>query len=204
MGAKRIGLKAFSVATALVIGAWTQGALADLQSDVAGALGSPTPAARNAALSTLATSNAGNFTNFTALTRLVVAGIGQGDAASAAGALAAACGAATDNTAITRVLVSTFVQKHPGAGGGIFAAIVGAGCSTEVAAATLQSSLATAAGQALSLVPTLPPNNPGTGVNLLQQAFLKSRNTTRLGSIVEGDFNPTGEGAASPNTPLNP
>lgn len=52
--------------------------------------------------------------------------------------------------------------------------------------------------------PTVTNNNPGMSVNLLQQALLKSRNTTRLGEIIAGQFNPTGEGAASPTTPLNP
>ena len=185
------GIKTLGVAAALLAGVWASGASADIQSDVTGALSAPTAAAKLAALSGLGTANAGNLQTFTQLAQLVASGVTGSGAAGAAGALAAACGTVPNNAAITRVLVSTFVQRHPGAGGDIFAAIVGAGCSTEVAAATLQSSLATAAGQALSLVPTLPANNPGTGVNLLQEAFVKSLNTTRLGTVLGQDITPS-------------
>ncbi len=185
------GIKTLGVAAALLAGVWASGASADIQSDVTGALSAPTAAAKLAALSNLGTANSGNLSVFTQIAQLVASGVTGTGAAGAAGALAAACGAVPDNAAITRILVSTFVLRHPGAGGDIFAAIVGAGCSTEVAAATLQSTLATAAGQALSLVPTLPANNPGTGVNLLQEAFVKSLFTTRLGKINDGQISPS-------------
>ncbi len=199
MDMKHKGIKTLGIAAALLAGVWASGASADIASDVTGALSAPTAAAKNAALSNLGKANGGNLSLFTQLSQLVASGVTGTGAAGAAGALAAACGTVPDNAAITRVLVSIFVARHPGSGGDIFAAIVGAGCSTEVAAATLQSSLATAAGQALSLVPTLPANNPGTGVNLLQEAFVKSLNTTRLGNV-EG-FTPTQEGPQSPTDP---
>lgn len=199
MDMKHKGIKTLGIAAALLAGVWASGASADIASDVTGALSAPTAAAKNAALSNLGKANGGNLSLFTQLSQLVASGVTGTGAAGAAGALAAACGTVPDNAAITRVLVSTFVARHPGSGGDIFAAIVGAGCSTEVAAATLQSSLSTAAGQALSLVPTLPANNPGTGVNLLQEAFVKSLNTTRLGNV-EG-ITPTQEGPQSPTDP---
>jgi hypothetical protein len=193
------GIRTLGVVAAFLAGVWASGASADIPSDVTGALSAPTAAAKTAALSNLGTANAGNLSVFTQIAQLVASGVTGTGASGAAGPLAAACGTVPDNAAITRVLVSTFVQSHSGAAGDIYAAIVGAGCSTEVAAATLQSSLSTAAGQALSLVPTLPANNPGTGVNLLQEAFVKSLNTTRLGHV-EG-FTPTG---ATPQSATDP
>ena len=195
------GIKTLGVAAALLAGVWASGASADVQSDVTGALSAPTAAAKTAALSDLGKANSGNLSVFTQIAKLVASGVTSTGAAGAAGALASACGAVPDNAAITRVLISTFVENHPGAGGDIFAAIVGAGCSTEVAAATLQSSLATAAGQALSLVPTLPANNPGTGVNLLQEAFVKSLYTTRLGHVNGEEITPTAHTPQSQTKP---
>ena len=196
------GIKTLGVATALLAGVWATGANATIQSDVTGALGAPTAEAKNAALSSLGKANAGNLSVFTQVARLAASGVTSTGAAGAAGALAkGAFGEVADNAALTRILITAFVQAHPGAGGDIFAAIIAAGGSPEVAAATLQSTLATAAGQALSLVPTLPANNPGTGVNLLQEAFVKSLNTTRLGNVSGEQIQPS---AAAPQSTAEP
>ena len=195
------GIKTLGFAAALLAGVWASGASADIQSDVTGALSAPTAAAKNAALQNLGKANAGNLPVFTQLAQLAASGVTSTGAAGAVGALAkGAFGEVPDNAALTRILISTFVQAHPGAGGDIFAAVIAAGGSAEVAAAALQSTLATAAGQALSLVPTLPANNPGTGVNLLQEALVKSLNTTRLGHV-EGEIPPSAEAPQSQSDP---
>lgn len=196
------GIKTLGIATALLAGVWASGANATVDTDVTSALSAPNAEAKSAALRSLGRANAGNLPVFTQVAELAAAGVTSTGAAGAAGALAAgAFGAAANNDALTRILISTFVQAHPGAGGDIFAAVIAAGGSAEVAAATLQSSLATAAGQALSLVPTLPANNPGTGVNLLQEAFVKSLNTTRLGNVTGEQIVPSSAPPQSPDDP---
>jgi len=197
------GIKTLGVATAFIAGVWATGANADVQSDVTGALSAPTAQAKNSALASLGKANAGNLPVFTQIAQLVASGVTNTGAAGAAGALAkGAFDVAPNKDALTRILIRVFVQKFPGAGGDIFAAVIAAGGSTEVAAATLQSTLATAAGQALSLVPTLPANNPGTGVNLLQEAFVKSLNTTRLGNVSGEQITPSATPPQSPTSPL--
>ncbi len=196
------GIKTLGIAAALLAGVWASSANATIQTDVTSALSAPTVKAKNVALNSLGKANAGNLPVFTQLAELAAAGVTNTGAAGAAGALAAgAFSAAANNDALTRILIRTFVRAHPGAGGDIFAAVIAAGGSTEVAAATLQSSLATAAGQTLGLVPTLPANNPGTGVNLLQEAFVKSLNTTRLGNVTGEQIQPSGTEPQSPSDP---
>jgi len=184
---------------AIALFGWSGSARADLASDVAAALGQSDQAQKIAAISALATTNASNIALFKQLASLVSAGITAGDAGALAGALAAACSTVPNNAAITQAIVSALVTAYPESGGDIVGAVIGAGCSTQVAVATLQSTLLTAAGQSLSLIPVLPGTNPGTGANLLQQAFVKSLLTTRLGSIL--DFGNTQGTVQSPTEP---
>jgi len=173
-------------ATALAVVAfagWASSANAAIPDDVNAALGSGSQAQKTAAIQSLAVSNATNSSNFGQLVQLVASGATQQQAGAFAGALGAACGASGNNAATTQAIVSTLVGAFPEAGGAITGAVISAGCSAEVAANTLQQSLLTAAGQSLSLTPVLPNTNPGPGVNLLQEAFVKSLNTTRLGNV---------------------
>jgi hypothetical protein len=206
MNKKTRGLKALAAATALAAGLWTHSALADLQADVTRALGAGSEAAQMAALRTVSEANAANPETFLQLTTLVAAHATEDNAASLAGALAAACTVTRDDTMVTRLIVRTFVADHPKVGGQIFNAVVRGGCPVEIAAAELQSTLATSAGQLLSRVSVLPPNTPGTGVNLLQNpGNIKELGlTTRLGNIGGGVLDRTTETPQSQSTPTDP
>jgi len=190
-------------ATALAIAAlasWASVAKADLPSDVAGALVG-TQAEQLANVQTLATSNAGNTANFTQLVELVAAGVSQEQAAAFAGALAAACGVSANNAQTTQALVGTMVGAFPEAGGAIVGSAISGGCSAEVAANTLQLALLTAAGQSLALsVVVVPESNPGVGVNLGQEPFVKELATPRLGNRDPLVIQPFQEEALSPTT----
>lgn len=203
MDNKTRGLRAVAAATALAAGLWTQSALADLQADVTRALGAGSGAAQIAALRTVSEANAGNPDTFLQLTTMVAAHATRDNAATLAGALAAACTATRDDTMVTQLIVRTFVADHPSIGGQIFNAVVRAGCPVEIAAAELQSTLVTSAGQLLSRVSVLPPNTPGTGVNLLQNPGNIKENglTTRLGNIGDGYIRRTTETPQSQSTP---
>jgi len=182
----------------MAVASWVSVAEAALPEDVSAALSADkTPAQQVAAVQAAATANAGNQANFTQLVQLVAAGISQQQAASFAGALAAATATSGNNAQTTQTIVSIMVGAFPEAGGAIVGAVIAAGGSAEVAANTLQQALLTAAGQFLSLRQVIPDTNPGPGVNLNQEAFVKSLNTTRLGNR-DSLFQPFIEGAVSP------
>ena len=199
MSIRKIWTGTMTAVAVVAFASWASVAEAALPEDVSAALSADkTPAQQAAAVQALATANAGNQANFTQLVQLVAAGISQQQAASFAGALAAACGASGNNAATTQTLVNVMVGAFPEAGGAIVGQAISGGCSAEVAANTLQQALLTAAGQFLSLRQVVPDRNPGTGVNLNQEAFVKSLNTTRLGN--RNRFQPLQEGAKSPTT----
>lgn len=182
MTTRKAGLAAAAAALALAFGA--PAARADLQTDLLSAWNAGSDQARMAALGSLASANAADYDRFVQIAAYVAVQATDETAAAYARSLAAACGAVPNSQAVTGAIVSSFVSIHPGAGGDVFAAVVGAGCDTQVAANTLQSALASAAGQLLSRVAVLPPTTPGTGVNLLQNpGNVKEQGlTTRLGN----------------------
>ena len=198
MGSKLTGFKKLGMAAAVAIVMSTQGAWADMQSDVNAALGQPTPAAQAAAIRALAAANGNNPANFAALVTAVARGASEQNAGALTGALAAGC--TDDCSTQTQVIVNTMVTNFPGAGGDILAACLANGCNQQIATQTFASAIATAAGQSLSLVPVLPPVTPGTGANLLGQGNAKEEGlTTRLGftgenlpATVEPPASPTG------------
>jgi hypothetical protein len=195
---------AVSAFAVLALTSWASVATAALPEDVAAAL-SPdkTPAQQAAAVQALAVANAGNQANYTQLVQLVAAGIPQSQAASFTNALGAACGASGNNAQTTQTLVNIMVGAFTEASGAITAQAISAGCSAEVAANTLQQALLSAAGQFLALRQVIPDRNPGAGVNLNQEAFIKSLNTTRLGNRDKFEFpaiQTFEEGAVSPTT----
>jgi hypothetical protein len=182
---------------------WASVSMAALPDDVAAALKAEnTLSQKTAAIGALASANAGSQANFTQLVQLVAAGISQQEAAAFANALGAACGASGNNAQTTQTLVNIMVGAFPEAGGAIVGQAISAGCSAEVAANTLQQALLSAAGQFLGLRQVLRDPNPGPGVNINQEAFVKSRLTTRLGNrrgLPPRPFVPQ-EGAMSPTT----
>lgn len=197
MSIRKIWTGTMTAVAVVAFASWASVAEAALPEDVSAALSADkTPAQQAAAVQALATANAGNQANFTQLVQLVAAGVSQQQAASFTGALAVACGASGNNAATTQTLVNVMVGAFPEAGGAIVGQAISGGCSAEVAANTLQQALLTAAGQFLSLRQVVPDTNPGTGVNLNQEAFVKSLNTTRLGN--RSQFQPLQEGAKSP------
>jgi hypothetical protein len=191
----------------IAFASWASVARAALPDDVNAALSTGSQAQKIAKIQALATANAGNPANFTQLVQLVAAGVSQEQAAAFTGALAVACGASGNNAQTTQTLVSTLVAAFPEAGGAIVGRAISGGCSAEVAANTLQQALLTAAGQFLSLRQVIPDRNPGTGVNLGQEAFVKSLNTTRLGNrsgiqiLHEGAMSPTKAKEKGPTAP---
>jgi hypothetical protein len=199
MRIRKIWTGTVAAVAVVAVTSWASLATAALPDDVAAALKPEnTLAQQTAAIQALAVANAGNQANFTQLVQLVAAGVSQQQAAAFAGALGAACGASGDNAATTAVVVNGMVGQHPEAGGAIVGQVISAGCSAEVAANTLQQALLTAAGQLLALTRVIPPSNPGPGVNLNQEAFVKSLNTTRLGNRSPAPLQPFVEGAVSP------
>jgi len=198
MSIRKLWTGTMTAVAVVAIASWVSVAEAALPEDVSAALSADkTPAQQAAAVQALATANAGNQANFTQLVQLVAAGVSQQQAASFAGALAAACAASGNNAATTQTLVNVMVGAFPEAGGAIVGQAVSGGCSAEVAANTLQQALLTAAGQFAGLREVLRDPNPGPGVNPNQEAFVKSINTTRLGSRRGSQFVPQ-EGAMSP------
>jgi hypothetical protein len=181
MKIRKAGLTA---AAALTLALSAPAARADLQGDLLSAWNAGSGQARMAALSSLASANAGNYDRFLQIVSYVAVQATDETAAAYAKSLASACGAVGNSQAVTGAIVSSFVSIHPGAGGDVFASVVGAGCDTQVAANSLQSALSSAAGQVLSRVSVLPPNTPGTGVDLLQNpGNIKEQGlTTRLGN----------------------
>lgn len=184
MKTRKAGLMGAAAAAALTLALGAPAARADLQGDLLSAWNAGSDQARMAALGSLASANAGHYDRFLQIVSYIAVQATDETAASYAKSLAAACGAVSNSQAVTGAIVSSFVSIHPGAGGDIFAAVVGAGCDTQVAANSLQSALASAAGQLLSRVSVLPPNTPGTGVDLLQNpGNIKEQGlTTRLGN----------------------
>jgi hypothetical protein len=161
---------------------WASVAKAALSDDVNAALSTGTQAQKISKIQALAAANAKDHAKFTELVQLVATGASQQQVADFAGALAVACGASGNNGRTTSALVNTLVTAYPAAGGAIVGNAISGGCSAEVAANTLQQALLTAAGQFLSLRQVIPDRNPGPGVNLGQESFVKSLHTTRLGS----------------------
>jgi hypothetical protein len=195
---RKIWTGTMTAVAVVAFASWASVAEAALPEDVSAALSADkTPAQQSAAIQALATANAGNSANFTQLVQLVAAGVSQQQAAGFAGALAAACGASGNNAATTATLVNVMVGAFPEAGGAIVGQAISGGCSAEVAANTLQQALLTAAGQFLSLREVLRDPNPGPGVNPNQEAWVKSKNTTRLGNRSGFNIVPQ-EGAQSP------
>ncbi len=182
MATKRMGLRTFCVVIALVFGLWAQGARANLASDVNDALSLSTLAEQVAAITALATANAGNLALFTQLVSLVSNGIDEANAGAFAAALASVCTGGAGDAGATIVIVSSLVTTFPGSGGDVTAEVIAAGCPPQVAASTLQATILAAAGQSLSTIQVVPNPNPGIGANDLQDAFVKSILTTRLGS----------------------
>ena len=187
-----------TVVAVVAFASWASVAQAALPEDVAAALSADkTPAQQAAAIQAIATANPGD-PNFTQLVQLMAAGISQQQAAAFAGALAAATGVSGNNAQTTQTIVSVMVGAFPEAGGAIVGAVIAAGGSAEVAARTLQLAILAASGQFLALREVLRDPNPGPGVNPNQEAFVKSRNTTRLGNRNGVVFQPLQEGAMSP------
>lgn len=197
---KRICSNATLALAVLVSLSWANTIQAALPDDVNAALSSGTQAQKEGAIKALAVAHATNLANFDQLVRLVAEGSKEQPGAYA-GALGGACAVSSDNAAITRIIISVFVEAYQEFSSAITQAVIAAGCPAEVAAATLQEALVTAAGGSLSLIPVLPNGNPGTGVNLLQQAFPKSLNTTRLGNVLEGLQQTVQETPMSPTQP---
>ena len=123
------------------------GVFADIPRDVSNALNAPTEAARNVALINLAIANANNIANFRKVVGLVSARVPPATAASAAGALAAACRVTPAKGPITSSVMSAFVNAHPSFSGDIFVAVVAEGCSTKIAANVITGVLRTASGE---------------------------------------------------------
>jgi hypothetical protein len=178
-------------AAVLTLGWGAQEARADLQSDILKAVNAPGAEAKAAALTSLARANATDNDRFIQIVAYAAGQASDEQAPGFAGALAAACGASPGNAdSLTSVVMSSFISTHPTVSGDVFSAVTGAGCPVQTAAAALQTSLRSAAGQTLSRVAVLPPNTPGTGVNLLQNpGNVKERGfTTRLGSQSPGNI----------------
>jgi len=194
---KKIGSPIATAVAVIAFLSWANTSNAALPDDVNAALASGSEAQKVAEIRALALANAGNQENFRQLVQLFAAGSTPEQAAVFAGALGAACLVSSDNAATTRIIISVIVEYHPKTAGESTAAVIASGCSAQAAAGALQAALSAAAGGSLGLVPVLPNNNPGFGVNLLQQAYPKSLNTTRLGNVLEG----LQETAMSPTQP---
>jgi hypothetical protein len=191
MHIKKFGASAGAALAMIALVSGTSTANAALSEDVNAAFASNSEAGKVAALQALSVSSAGDQAKFRELVQLVVArsaGSTNEFVGAVAGALGAACVVSSNNALTTRTIVTLFVEAYSGAGGLITASVIRAGCSPDIAAASLQTALVSAAGLSLYNQVSVLPAHPGTGPTLLGEPWVKSGlgQTTRLGTVNEG------------------
>lgn len=190
------GIAVAGMATALLAGtAAIQTASADFASDLNAALASGNPNQFAPAVVALAKANPDKGAQ---IGKAIGQAVDEDQAASAAGAIAGG----VKNAQFSAALFQALAEYYPAVRADIAAAVIAADPSSEAAVAAALEEVNTAAGAGLlsNPGPGAAPVNVNSTVSDLQEAFIKTAGTTRLGNVRGGEllFAGPGGGTTSP------
>jgi hypothetical protein len=194
------GVAVAGLAAALLAGAAAvQTASADFASDLNAALASGNPNQFEAAVVALGTANPDKGAQ---IGQALGGAIDEDQAASVAGAIAGG----VKNAQFSATMFQALAEYYPAARAEIAAAVIAADPTSEAAVAAALEEVNTAAGAGLlsNPGPGAAPVNVNSTVSDLQEAFIKSPGTTRLGTTADEEDEQFTPFVAPPEPPLSP